>query len=153
MRNVATLGLVGALALPAFATAQTYTCIRTGQATTSTAPGILDLACTETVTTDTEYDFRVSPARSSSSYARFGVLALSRPFGAVVIDARVECDDGTFYNAPDSITTTDPLAVGQAGGEIAVDVGDCAAAYTKITLTPRFPEWRCDGCGAYTPAP
>ena len=61
------------------------------------------------------------PARSSSSYARFIVVALSRPFVAVVIDARVDCDDGTFYNASDSITTADPLAVGQAGGEIAVE--------------------------------
>ena len=144
--------LIASVALPA--TAQTYTCVRTGQATTATAPGILDLACTENVTPVAEHDFRIRPARSSTSYARFSVVALSRPFGAVVIDARVECSDGTFYE-PEFGGATDPLAVGQAGGEVAFAVDNCAAGTTwnRLTLTPRFPEWKCDGCGSYTPTP
>ena len=138
--------------MPAIAAAQTYTCVRTGQVTTSASPGILDLACTENVTNDADYDFRVSSKRSSASYARFSVVALSRPFGAVVIDARVECDDGTFYE-PEYGGSTDPLAVGEAGGEVAFDVAECAGSYTQITLSPRFPAWNCDGCGNYTPSP
>ena len=143
-----------ALLVPAGAAAQTYTCVRSGQATTAAAPGILDLSCTEVVDTATsEYDFRVTAESSSTYYARFDVVALSRPFGAVVIDARVECNDGTYYDSPESISTTDPLAVGQAGGEIAVDIGECGSTgWEQLALTPRFPEWRCDGCGVYVPA-
>ena len=153
MKRLLTLAILLILSIAGHAAAQTYTCVRTGQATTSTAPGILDLKCTEEVTNSADYDFRVAATRSSSSYAWFSVVALSRPFGSVVIDARVECDDGTFYMSPDSISSTDPLAVGEAGGDVAVDLGDCSNTYTKITLTPRFPEWRCDGCGEYVPSP
>lgn len=143
---------IGFFMLPMLAGAQTYTCVRTGQATTTGSPGILDLACTENVPSEADYDFRVRPKRSSSSYARFSVAALSRPFGAVVIDARVECDDGTFYE-PRFGGSTDPLAIGEAGGEVAYGIDECAgtSTYARITLTPRFPEWTCDGCGAYVP--
>ena len=151
MKRVLAFGVLTLLAAASHAAAQTYTCVRTGQATTSASPGILDLACTENVTHAADHDFRVAPKSSSSSYARFSVVALSRAFGAVVIDARVECSDGTFYE-PEYGGSTDPLAVGQAGGEVAFDVSECSGSHTKITLSPRFPEWKCDGCVEYLPS-
>lgn len=147
--RILALGTLILLGAASHAAAQTYTCIRTGQATTTASPGILDLACTEDVTPDADYDIRVSADRGGNTYAWWRVVALSRPFGAIVIDARIECEDGTFYEESDA---SDPLAVGEAGGEVAFDIGQCAGSHEKITLTPRFPEWKCDGCGEYTPS-
>ena len=93
--RIATFALVAMLVTTGPTAAQTYTCVRTGQATTSTSPGILDLACTENVTNAADYDFRVTADRAGDTYAWWRVVALSRPFGAVVIDARIECADGT----------------------------------------------------------
>lgn len=109
---------------------------------------LLDLSCTE----NEPYDFRVQP-KGAESYGRlkFSVLAMSRPFGSILIDARVDCDDGTFYDPRDmpmADDSTDPLSVGEIG-EVEYRVDECAGNWTKITLTPRFPEWRCFGCKAY----
>ena len=110
----------------------------------------LDISCTE----NEPYDFRVAPKGvTAMGSTRFVVVPLSRPFGSIVIDARVDCDDGTFYNPRELFMTddsTDPLSVGEIG-EVQYRVDECAGSYTKITLTPRFPEWRCSGCVAYEP--
>lgn len=135
--------VVLAVMVAAPAAAQTYTCIRTG------AGGLLDLQCTEDVAPPASPDFRVTPTSGPSAYAFFRVVALSRPFGAVVIDAEIECSDGTFAEAEDA---TEPLAVGQAGGQVSFRVAVCATGHNRITLSPRFPEWKCDGCVEYVPS-
>ena len=58
-----------------------------------------NLACTVNVTPESQHDFRGSPKESygSTYFVWFNVLALSRPFGSVVLDATVLCDDEPFY--------------------------------------------------------
>ena len=96
--------------------------------------------------------------RPASMATRLVVVPLSRPFGSIVMDARVDCEDGLFYRPDaevDFINTKDstgPLDVGGLG-EVYYDARHCNGAWSKITLTPRFPEWRCSGCQAYEPAP
>ena len=59
--------------------------------------------------------------RPASMATRFVVVPLSRPFGSIVIDARVDCEDGLFYRPDaevDFINTKDstgPLDVGELG--------------------------------------
>ena len=110
---------------------------------------LISLSCTA----EAAYDFRVRPQGSGFGTVKFGVVADSRAFGSIVIDARVWCADGSFYDPEDSLLTQDstgPLAAGQAG-EVHYDVRECEGAYSKIELTPRFPEWRCRGCGEHVP--
>ena len=83
--------------------------------------------------------------------AYFDVVALSRPFGAIILDAKIQCDDGTYYMGgfmPGEGASTAPLGVGQRGA-VSFDVTGCPGTWEAITLSPRFPEWRCDGCGTY----
>ena len=128
--------------------------------------GISDLTCS--VAFDSEgsllldisnepYDFQVTPKGVTVlGSTRFVVVPLSRPFGSIVIDARVDCADGSFYRPDaevDFINTKDstgPLDAGELG-EVYYDARHCNGAWSTITLTPRFPEWRCSGCEAYEP--
>ena len=144
-----------AVRLAGFRGISDHTCRFDYQAQTEAARQFTDISCTE----NEPYDFQVTPKGVTvMGSTRFVVIPLSRPFGSIVIDARVDCEDGSFYRPDaevDFISTKDatgPLDVGEIG-EVYYDANHCNGAWSTITLTPRFPEWRCSGCEAYEPAP
>ncbi len=124
---------------------------------------VVAFATVGVATSDESADFRVRPKGLSATGKTmyFVVHALSRPFGAVILDAEVWCADGSSYNPTDAALTDDttpPLAVGTAArrvlrrdavqGGVREDQGNAAVLRVEVPRLRGVRPTRKRACGA-----